>query len=110
MTYIVLHWVWDDLVAGDSSKCVVPPRTRADGIRSLPQNLLHGPYIASLPSHGTILTPLFYTDDERSLLKGTNVYSAMLERETEWKSEWETVKSALESGEESEAMKSGFTW
>ena len=56
------------------------------------------------------MTPLFFTENERALLKGTNVYSAAAERERDWKAEWEAVRDVLVAGKEADALKAGFTW
>ena len=50
--------------------------------------LRHVPYIPSLPSAVTLLTPLHFTTTEREILRGTNLYGATLDRERDWRAEW----------------------
>lgn len=64
--------------------------------------LRHGPYIASLPPASEMSTPLYFTDSELELLRGTNLYGAVLDRRREWKSEWEAMRAVL--------LDDGNTW
>lgn len=61
-------------------------------LRSIDQNLTkylrHGSYLATLPARDALRTPLHYSDEELELLRGTNIYSATIDRRTAWKSEW----------------------
>ncbi|KAI5117177.1 hypothetical protein M0805_008156 [Coniferiporia weirii] len=77
-SYIALHWI-------------IP---EADEI-----NLLrHRPYINMLPKPETLLTPLYFTEDELSLFKGTNLYGATVSQRDTWEAEWRTLREAIRQG------------
>jgi hypothetical protein len=68
----------------------------------LPDELQHWPYIASLPPADTLRTPLQFTDSEMTLLEGTNLHGATLDRRRQWEAEYEIVKSTITD--------EGMTW
>ncbi|KAI9638021.1 uncharacterized protein MKK02DRAFT_36002 [Dioszegia hungarica] len=84
--YIGLHWV----------------RTDEEGEESLPSSLRHWPYINSLPPAPDLTTPLYFTEPELDLLRGTNLHGAVMDRKAEWKEEWAAMNAVLK--------KDGLTW
>lgn len=70
----------------------------------------HEPYLASLPRPADMSTPLYFSTGERELLRGTNLYGAVKDRETMWKEELEGVRSKLSvTGTEDEDA-SALSW
>jgi len=59
----------------------------------------HRAYVNNLPSSETLLTPLYFNEDEKELFRHTNLYVAAQRQEALWKAEWEdicrTVPSAI---------------
>jgi hypothetical protein len=53
------------------------------------------PYIQSLPTVEELNTPLFWTEDERTWLNGTNLEKGITDRENLWKGEWERGRALL---------------
>lgn len=72
--YLVLH------------KMYPPPEIPPNGAK-----LEHWPYVDMLPPPQSLTTPLHFTEDERHLLAGTNLFGAVNDREDEWKKELERV-------------------
>ncbi|KAH9482517.1 Ribosomal lysine N-methyltransferase set10 [Psilocybe cubensis] len=72
-TYIALHWI-----LGSSEK-----------------RLLHFEYLNTLPTPGQLKTPLHFSPSELDLFKGTNLYSATLDRQREWNEEWSSCRSIV---------------
>ena len=73
-----------------------------------PKALKHFPYIHSLPSAATLLTPLHFTTTERAILRGTNLYGATLDRERDWRAEWVQCRSLVHGV--NPAWADAFTW
>ncbi|KAF9569289.1 SET domain-containing protein [Agrocybe pediades] len=71
-TYLSLHWI-----IGESESTA----------------LGHYEYLATLPGPKQLRTPLHFTQDELELFKGTNLYGATLDRERDWKKEWDECRS-----------------
>lgn len=59
-------------------------------------------YLQSLPTEDELRTPLYYTEEERELFRGTNLFGATEDRIREWKEESEVVRTALKED--------GLTW
>jgi hypothetical protein len=70
----------------------------------------HRPYFRSLPEEGTILTPLWWRDQELDLIRGTTLGAAAEERREKWKEEWQDLKNKLRAIEESQDVLSALTW
>ncbi|KAH7882159.1 hypothetical protein F5I97DRAFT_1817676 [Phlebopus sp. FC_14] len=79
-----------------------------DGTGSFPEVLQHMPYIQCLPTADKLLTALHFSKRELEFLQGTNLYGAALDRERDWRAEWETCRSVLENVKSSWAT--SFTW
>ncbi|KAH9983192.1 hypothetical protein BJV74DRAFT_851425 [Russula compacta] len=71
IVYLCLHWI---LISG--------PDGTYDG-------LIHAPYLDTLPSPSQLRTPLHFTGEELSALRGTNLYGATIDRRQVWEAEWE---------------------
>ncbi len=56
-------------------------------------NHLH--YLNTLPTPDKLRTPLHFTSSELDLFKGSNLYGATLDRELEWKNEWEQCRKVI---------------
>ncbi|KAG9057536.1 hypothetical protein FS842_006066 [Serendipita sp. 407] len=74
-TYLMLHI------------CLGGIRDRSLAIESL----VHGPYVAILPRE--ILTPIFFSEQEFELLRGTNLYLSTLERKEGWRHSWKRCQT-----------------
>jgi hypothetical protein len=57
--------------------------------------LVHQPYINMLPSEAMLRTASYFTETELSLLEGTNLYYATLQRNVEWEQEWTRCASLV---------------
>lgn len=57
--------------------------------------LSHFEYLDTLPSPDKLRTPLHFTSHELEIFKGTNLYGATLDREAEWKKEWEQCRELI---------------
>lgn len=57
--------------------------------------LAHKVYVDSLPKDEDMRTPLYFSEAEMELLKGTNLFGATEDRRKSWKAEWEHVVSIL---------------
>lgn len=82
-------------------------RKRSKAIRVLaddrwPEALAHRAYVDSLPDAKNMTTPLFFTTEERALLEGTNLAGAVVDTETNWRAELESLQSLLKED--------GLTW
>lgn len=58
------------------------------------------PYISMLPQPDTdspFNTPLYWSEAERAIIKGTNLYEATFHRERVWETEFEQAKAALQT-------------
>ncbi|GAA5986198.1 hypothetical protein JCM11641_002886 [Rhodosporidiobolus odoratus] len=55
-------------------------------------DLQHQVYVDALPSPESMRTTLYFTADERELLRGSNLFGATEDRERGWKEEWEEVR------------------
>jgi len=56
--------------------------------------LRHQEYVDTLPRDG-LLSPLFYTEEELGLLRGTNLYHATIERRRELQAGWQQARGWL---------------
>ncbi|SCV67674.1 BQ2448_5285 [Microbotryum intermedium] len=65
--------------------------------------LLHQPYVDTLPT--SFNTPLWWTQAEADLLRGTNLHGAIVDRSTSWKAEWSNLIDLLP-----ETSKAQVTW
>ncbi|GAA6005800.1 hypothetical protein JCM11491_004015 [Sporobolomyces phaffii] len=54
-------------------------------------NLQHQPYVSTLPTAATMRTTLYFTPQERELLRGSNLFGATEDRERIWQEEWREV-------------------
>ncbi|PFH51319.1 hypothetical protein AMATHDRAFT_142848 [Amanita thiersii Skay4041] len=88
-TYICFHWI----ISEEKEES---------------QYLLHYAYINTLPSNDQLLTPLHFTPSELKAFKGTNLYSAALQRECEWREEFMRCLNAVQRA--SMTWCTGFTW
>ncbi|KAL1410964.1 hypothetical protein Q8F55_001907 [Vanrija albida] len=79
--YIGLHWVHE---------------------AEAPAALAHYPYVRALPPPAELTTPLYFSEDERALLAGTNLAGAVADREREWGEESAALRSVLKED--------GLTW
>lgn len=70
---------------------MLAPASRPSGLV-----LRHEAYVGALPPAAELRTPLWWTGAERALLRGTNLLGGVLDREAEWRAEWEAVKRDLE--------------
>lgn len=68
----------------------------------VPASLKHFEYVASLPSSSTLRTPLHFTDDEMTLLAGTNLHGATVDRRTTLHEEHAIVQQVVKL--------KGLTW
>ncbi|GEM06633.1 lysine methyltransferase [Rhodotorula toruloides] len=80
------------------------PKTTVERVARL--DLQHQPYVDFLPISEGLRTPLYFTPAERELLRGTNLYGAMQEREDDWKAEWREVTSWVSD----EEVRKELTW
>ncbi|KAF8969398.1 hypothetical protein BDZ97DRAFT_1902516 [Flammula alnicola] len=71
-TYISLHWI------------ISQQYERFRGS----DTLLHARYLDTLPAPDKLRTPLHFSPAELELFKGTNLYGATMDREWEWRKEW----------------------
>ncbi|GAA5858413.1 hypothetical protein JCM1840_001192 [Sporobolomyces johnsonii] len=55
--------------------------------------LEHRVYVENLPAGEAMRTTLYFSPEERELLRGSNLYGATEERERGWRDEWEEVTS-----------------
>lgn len=69
---------------------------------SRPASLVHGPYVAALPTTEELTTPLYFNPTERAMLAGTNLAGAVADREREWGAEADVVRAVLKED--------GLTW
>jgi len=53
--------------------------------------LQHQPYVDNLPPSKSMQTTLYFSKQERELLRGSNLFGATEDREQGWKEEWEEV-------------------
>jgi hypothetical protein len=68
----------------------------------LPNELQHGIYLSSLPKDDGLQTPLYFSAEERDLLRGTNLHGATEDRERDWRAESDVVRTILKQ--------EGLTW
>ena len=68
----------------------------------LPEELRHAVYLQSLPTDDELRTPLYYAEEEKELLRGTNLFGATEDRIREWKEESKVVRTTLKED--------GLTW
>ena len=57
--------------------------------------MTHSAYIAVLPSREKLRTPSYFTEGERGLLRGTNLFGVVDNRERELRAEMERVKAVV---------------
>ncbi|PBL02778.1 SET domain protein [Armillaria gallica] len=57
--------------------------------------LAHGPYVNMLPSREKLRTGLHFTPLELEMFRGTNMHGAIVDRETEWRREWEACRAVV---------------
>lgn len=79
-----------------------PKGTTNDSSEKRHDSLRHMTYIRSLPSSSDLTTPLYFTESELGLVRGTNLFGAIEDRRTEWQEEWKAVKQVLKED--------GLTW
>jgi hypothetical protein len=70
-------------------------------------HLEHEPYVSNLPTSESMRTTLYFTQQERELLRGSNLYGATEERERIWREEWQEVTGKWI---EDEKIKAELTW
>lgn len=77
-------------------------------ISSAPDTLAHYRYLDLMPAPDQLRTPLQFTPEELELFRGSNLYGATVDREQEWKAEWNQIREvvALSRPEWAEA----YTW
>lgn len=63
---------------------------------SLESHLAHHAYLKTLPPREILRTPLHFTSSEMEIFKGTNLYGAALDREREWRAEWNLCHAVVE--------------
>ena len=76
------------------------------GVTILPSNfrltqlfrclLRHRPYLSILPSRDLILTPLYFSDGELELFRGTNLYQATIELRSSLERQFTSINMAVE--------------
>ncbi|GAA5916508.1 SET domain-containing protein [Sporobolomyces salmoneus] len=88
--YLVLHTLPPSLISNF-------PKLRLD----------HGPYVSNLPKADSFRTTLFFTPQERELLRGSNLYGATEDRERMWKEEWQELTEKWISDER---VRKELTW
>lgn len=71
-------------------------------------SLLHYAYVKTLPSAQKLRTPLHFTRLELESFQGTNLYGATLDREREWRAEWEQCRNAFSKANPEWGSK--FSW
>jgi hypothetical protein len=65
------------------------------------------PYLKALPQPGSLSTPLYFSDDDRRWLAGTNLLKAVQLRESRWKEDCDKgIKALTEAGVDSQ----GYIW
>ncbi|KAF8602390.1 SET domain-containing protein [Ceratobasidium sp. AG-I] len=89
--YLVLHRIWEE-----SKHRPLPPACR------------HEPYLNMLPAPAELLTPLYFSEVELSLLEGSNLHPATLKRRQEWQAEWSQCTEGLSAIDS--ILGSAFTW
>ena len=89
ISYVALHWVVGQPENG-------------------PPELMHYPYLATLPAPNTLRTPLQFRQVEFHLLKATNLFGAANDRVADWKEEWKVCKAVVENS--NTGWGKGFTW
>jgi hypothetical protein len=62
-------------------------RERVEGL-----DLQHSVYVDALPKPESMRTTLYFTEGERELLRGSNLFGATEDRENGWREEWEEVR------------------
>lgn len=67
--------------------------------------LRHQEYIDTLPT--SLTTPLFFSEQELELLRGTNLYAATVERKQQWQEGWRVALTYLQTLHLTEE---DFTW
>lgn len=70
--------------------------------------LRHRPYIELLPKADALLTPLYFTDGELDLFRGSNLYGAALDQKRTWDAEWQSLTAAIKI--EAPLLAERFTW
>ncbi|KJA29790.1 hypothetical protein HYPSUDRAFT_126849 [Hypholoma sublateritium FD-334 SS-4] len=70
--------------------------------------LLHREYLDTLPTSASLRTPLHFTPSELELFKGTNIYGATLDRDREWKTEWNQCRDEISRFDKN--LGERFTW
>ena len=60
-------------------------------------DLQHRAYVDSLPAESDLSTPSYWSEAELSLLDGTNLAPAVVERTTGWIEEYEGVLGKLDN-------------
>ncbi|WVW82084.1 hypothetical protein I302_104089 [Kwoniella bestiolae CBS 10118] len=87
--YLGLHWIYQD-------------KKKVEEGSSFPPALQHLPYLDALPPSSTLTTPLYFSEGEVELLKGSTLYGGVKARKEEWKAECEVVRKVLKED--------GLTW
>ncbi|KAJ7498617.1 SET domain protein [Mycena latifolia] len=75
---------------------------------SSPTVLAHRPYVKSLPSQDSLRTPLHFAPFELERFKGSNLYGATIDRQREWRMEWEQCQGVISLADREWADQ--FTW
>ncbi|KAF8523931.1 hypothetical protein BU17DRAFT_43416 [Hysterangium stoloniferum] len=92
-TYLIVHLLFEEI---------------PHNFNNVASFFIHLPYIKLLPPVSALRTPLYFTNEEFSLLCGTNLYGATLDRKAERETEWircrKFISSVYPQWEE------GFTW
>lgn len=89
----------------DWDKHYVPLRSYPYRLPRLP----HLPYTRILPTSSEILTPFFYTQEEKELIKGTEMEKVMIDWEGVWREEWEAARKEVCQGRYA-GLRGSFSW
>jgi hypothetical protein len=57
--------------------------------------LNHTLYLNTLPAPEKLRTPLHFSSSELALFQGSNLYGATLDRERDWRKEWENCQNVV---------------
>ena len=97
-TYISFHWIIEpgDLKYEPKPNIIFPTMINSMLFRTdAADELLHRHYLDTLPKSESLRTPLHFTPSELELFKGSNIYGAALDREREWKTEWNQCREEV---------------
>jgi hypothetical protein len=96
ISYLILHLVYPSSTPSSKTKNIT---------------LNHYAYVATLPAVDQTNTPVYYSEDERALLKGTNLYGAASERRSDWINEFIETSMILDDWKDlSPDDRRKYTW